>query len=441
MRNAGVLIRILIPVSLVLAATLRLSGLEHMEYKSDQEYMFEHVVRILDGGEWDRLGMPSGVSIRNPGMSIWVYALLGMPGRLDSPVDLARRTAWLNLAALVLFLVFVIRVLPRASREAGLWALALACVNPLSVLYHRVIWAQSTLPFFCMLFWIGWWYRRRLAGAALWGATGAALGQIHMSGFFLAAAVWAWTLPAEARAGGRERMSGTAWGAWILASAMAAVPLIPWIAHVFSERAPSTQGFAWELIPQLRFYVFWLSNAFGLHLGYALGVHEGGSVFAQNAAFIRYPLLAGEATYGVAAAYGVCVIASAVTLGGWCRRAFRREVPARAAGWRWRVFGDGSSASLMLRSVLVGCGALMTVSALLVRRHYLLVAFPLLFLWTGRIAFGAFRREGIARGVLISLWSAQLLLSGAFLQFISLHEGAPAGDYGVGYSAQREDGR
>ena len=184
--------------ALVLGAALRLAWGTDIEFKSDEQYMFLRATTAGLPEAFSWLGMPSGVYIKNPGMSAWIFVLLAKIFHITTPAGLARAVQLLNVGAIALA-VFVSFRFARTfrERETWLWASLLAAVNPLALLFHRKIWAQSLLPFFVMLLFISWWRRDRRTGAFFWGLGGACLGQIHMSGFFLAAAVVLWTLIAK----------------------------------------------------------------------------------------------------------------------------------------------------------------------------------------------------------------------------------------------------
>ena len=73
-------------------------------------------------------------------------------------------------------------------------------------------------------------------------------------------------------------------------------------------------------VSQFKYWVFWISDGFGLHLGNTLGIYIGDSQIEQLSDFARYPLIAGHATYLVALAHVttlICMIwhAQACTLG------------------------------------------------------------------------------------------------------------------------------
>jgi len=121
----------------------------------------------------------------------------------------------LNILALAGLLGFAWRQVDPRIKENWLWTMALVCVNPIAVLLQRKIWTQSTLPLFCLLFILGWSRRDRWGGALLWGFLGAWLGQIHLSGFFFAAAVVIWTTASRLL---QKQSRAVAWGPWAIGS-------------------------------------------------------------------------------------------------------------------------------------------------------------------------------------------------------------------------------
>ncbi|HTC22038.1 MAG TPA: hypothetical protein VK859_14375, partial [bacterium] len=200
MKTSGKERLVFLSIALVMGVILRLCFPGDIEYKEDEKYMFEAAQKIALTGSWPLLGMVSGVEVKNPGMSIWVFGVLGRISQASTPPQLARAVQVLNILGLFILAFFGLRILPEAESRPWCWATAFAAVNPFAVLFQRKIWAQCTLPFFCVLFWIAWHYRQKRAGAFFWGLLGICLGQIHMSGFFLAAGVFLWTAFLDRRA-------------------------------------------------------------------------------------------------------------------------------------------------------------------------------------------------------------------------------------------------
>ncbi len=144
-----------IVLALVAGAGLRLIWPADIEYKADEAWTFEHSRQA----DLPWLGMPSSVDIPNPGMSLWVFIGLQRLSGAEDPPALARAVQCINIAALVLLVVFAFWYVPRSEREPWLWAAALVAVNPLAVLFHRKIWPPCVLPLLTLLMLYGWWYR------------------------------------------------------------------------------------------------------------------------------------------------------------------------------------------------------------------------------------------------------------------------------------------
>ena len=142
-----------------------------------------------------------------PGLSVWVFYPFGHLFGVDDPTGPARGVQLCSLAALVGLALFAWRCVPAAEREPWLWAVALTAVNPVAVLYHRKLWPPCMLPLFSAAFVISWWHRDRRWGAAAWGLVGASLGQIHVSGFLFAFAVFLTT----ATSAGRRASTPSCW--------------------------------------------------------------------------------------------------------------------------------------------------------------------------------------------------------------------------------------
>src|ERR1700733_1046568 len=180
--------------ALIAGALLRLLYVNDMEYKEDEEYNFTQSQLIGTAQQpWPWYGIPSGVYLVNPGMSIWVFTALAKVFGLHQPTSLAHAVQLFALLGICLVIPFTLRFVADEERRDWLWAYALAMVNPFLILYQRKLWPEPFLPFFTMLTLMGWWKRTQRWGAFLWGFVGAWLGQIHMSGFFFSFALFLWT--------------------------------------------------------------------------------------------------------------------------------------------------------------------------------------------------------------------------------------------------------
>ena len=404
---------------LIAGVTLRLIFPADIEYKGDEAWLFAYSQHPGAASPW--VGIYSSVAgILNPGMSAWVFLVFARLFGAHDPVALARAVQLENIGALALLACFAMRFVPARECETWMWAAALAAVNPLAVLFQRKIWPPSTLPLFSMIVLIGWWWRERRAGAFAWGLVGACLGQIQVAGFFFAAGLFGWTV-AFARA--RVR-----WGAWLAGSVLGAWPLLPWFVYLASAlpRAPSTSLRLRNALGP-GFWLKWFTEPFGLGLNYSLG--------RDFADFIRYPLVDGHATYLVLLIH-VALIAIAAAL---LARTTWMLLAARSR-WAELAIGRSSPTAFVQNAALWGFGILLTVSCLPIHRSYMIVDFPLEFVWVVRItmsrAGGEIEPRRAARAILAALCALQFALSAAFLDYIHVNGGAPRGDYGVAYSAR-----
>ncbi len=435
--------RWLAPLGLTLALlaglALRLVHLDDMEFKEDEHYNFIQSQLIGRERPWPWLGMPTGIYIPNPGLSVWVFAWTARLFGARDPVALMQAVAILAVLGACSLLWLAWKHIPIEKREPWLWAFALAMVNPVSVYLERKLWPQAFVLIFCALTLTGWFKRSRAGGALTWGFFGACIGQIHLSGFFFAAALAAFTFVENRRnAHLADGTSPVRWRAWFAGSALGALPLLPWAWHLYNHLGQPTWGaplhMPWTSGPpvtvlqriqealQLKYWVFWATNAFGLHLGNPLGLYRGSSHCAQLSDFFRYPLAGGRATYGVALAHYILGIGLLTAI----IRSALRTVTTRANS---PLAGPEKTAHL---AAFWGAGALLTLTGSVVRRFYLVIAFPFHYLWAARelLTLDVCNRPWLGRWVLLLIILAQALISASFVQYIHLNRGAPQGDYG-----------
>jgi hypothetical protein len=399
--------------AVLLGAILRLVWPADMEYKGDEMYLFHHAT---GSDPFPSLGQKSGVGTRNPGMGIWVYSLMAKGLGLTSPLLLVRGVMVLNILALVGLAAFALFVVPSREREPWLWATALVSVNPLAVLFSRKLWIQSVLPPFVMAMLLGWWRRSHRGGAFTWGLIGAWLGQIHMTGFFFAGGFAAWTALFDRRS--------VRWRWWFAGSVVGALTLLPWLAHTLSH--PGTPMRSWANVVPPRFYLLWVSDTLGFSL---LRLPVAGSSLGFSDHLLAWPTVDGTQLYLVkiaVAAIAVAAVAVAViglTFAVWPR--LRHP--------RWPRLGRASDTGLSTAAAFFGFGLLITVSGVVIYRHYLIVAFVLPF---ALLAAAALLRPRWGRPLLAVLVIAQAALSVLYLDYVHVRGRAVGGDYGVPYDRQ-----
>jgi hypothetical protein len=400
--------------ALFLGAFLRLVWVADIEYKVDESWTFHQTQEVGRTRPFPWLGMSSSAHVRNPGLSLWVFLLLGKLFAVAEPTDLARAVQLCNVAALVLLVWFALRAVGAGEREPWLWAAALVAVNPLAVLFHRKIWPPSLLPLLTLLLLAGWRRRERPAGAFTWGLVGACVGQIHMGGFFFAAGFAAWALLFDRR---------VAWKAWLAGSVLGALPMIPWLYYLATEPVGGPSGWRWYHLIEFKFWLRWATEPLGIGIEYALE--------EDYTDYLRYPLLDGRPTYLVGVLHGLVALIGAAILARacWLLRQDRQT-------WRDRWADPYSFTAFTQGAALWGFGILLTLSSLPIPRHYTIILFPLEFVWLARLALaGSERGLKWGRSLLATLCLAQFLLSLSFLGYIHVHP-CIHGDYGVVYGAQ-----
>jgi hypothetical protein len=171
-----------------------------------------------------------------------------------------------------------------------------------------------------------------------------------------------------------------------------------------------------------------LTESFGLGVEYTLGRH-----FRD---FLRWPLLGGRPSYLVALAHAGLGVATVILL---LRRAVALWLDRRHLSQRWA--GRNSPTAFTLAAALWGFGLLMTLSCFSIHRHYMIVLFPLEFVWVARLALARRHREvsdrQAGRILLGVLWAAQLVISAELLVYIHKTQRIDA-EYGTTYHAQQQ---
>jgi len=234
-----------------------------------------------------------------------------------------------------------------------------------------------------------------------------------MAGFFLAAAVLAWTILFDP-----ERRT-VPWIAWAAGTALGSFGLVPWLLELSAQSGGGGPAFHLSAWFNFKWWNYWVSNNSGVVMEHFLGGHFW--------SFLSYPLIGGHPTYLVGVAHLLLVLSLLYVIGLLARRLWETR-----GDWFKGFAGESSESSLIISSYLWGCGILMTAAGVLIQRHYLLVAFPLCSIWLGRLLADDGKRGFKVFGL---IWSAQLLVSALFLYYIHVNGGAPNGDYGVSHSA------
>lgn len=418
----------LIAIALLIGVLLRVLYVQDMEYKEDEEYNFTQSQLIGNSQPWPWYGIPSGVYLVNPGMSIWVFAGLAKLFKIHEPTSLAHAVQLFALFGMSLIIPFVIRFISsEKERETWLWAFLLAMVNPFLILYQRKLWPEPFLPFFTLLTLMGWWKRKDRGGAFIWGLIGSWLGQIHMSGFFFSAAIFLWTVLFDRNRSQNSPafLNHTKWKFWFLGSVLGSLPLIPWFLYVIQHPVGGAISTGWGEAIQLKFWTFWFTDPLGLHLGNPLGILRGNSHWDQISDFVRYPILFGHATYLTGIAHLAAAVCAIWILGRgasslWRNRRFWKEI----------AIGKESETAFLQNATFWACGILLTLTGVMIRRYYMAVTFPLEFICLIRMAKPHTR---VGRVLLTVLWISECTISANFVGYIHVNEGSISGDYGKAF--------
>lgn len=406
--------RALMLTLLLIGSGLRLVWAADMEWKADEIWMYETARNVADGTQpWPWLGMTSSTGLQNPGLSVWVFIALAYVAK--TPVEMVRWVQWINIVTLWGLFGFFGWQLPEAKlRSPWLWGVVLAAVSPLAILFSRKLWTIDVLPLFGGLLIIAHWYRHRGWGAFAWGLLGALIGQVHMSGFFLAAGLWGWTVYGDWR---RKVGFGQPWLAWAAGTVLGLLPFLPWVQYYLTEGSSSAAR-SWVAVVVPKYFAHWFTTSLGINMSYSLGRY-----FWSD--FLPQPVVLGVPTYAVALVHGILVVLGLWGLGRWVR-SFRHPGAALISpiaeplGFYLRAFGFAT-------------GMVFTLFALNVPIHYVFVAFPMMYVWLASIWASRPRIWG-------TILACQVVISMAFLIFIHVTGGFADADYGLVYRLQVPEG-
>jgi uncharacterized membrane protein YhaH (DUF805 family) len=210
-------------LALVWGCVVRCVWPEDIEWKKDEQWCYRMGQEVGRTRPWPLIGMPTSLGIPNPGLSVWAFVPIGR--LVSTPPSMARAIALLNVIALVGFAAAVHAYLPPTEREPWLWGLALQSVSPFAIRMSRKIWPPSLLMPFLLLLWVSHRHRQARWGSFAWGLVGTLIGQVHLSGWFVAAGLAIGTAVAEWRGAlGRSRY----WHWWLIGSLVGLVSALPW---------------------------------------------------------------------------------------------------------------------------------------------------------------------------------------------------------------------
>ncbi|OGQ18299.1 MAG: hypothetical protein A3B70_06015 [Deltaproteobacteria bacterium RIFCSPHIGHO2_02_FULL_40_11] len=407
---------------IVLGCLLRVLWNADMQWKGDQIWAYETATEIVETGKWPVLANISGASnIRTPGMGVWSFAVLRY--FVNTPLGLNRMVQALNILAVFIFLLLILLKVERSEKEIWLWGITLAAVSPAMILYSNHIWQPNLVPFFSVLIIFCHFFRNHFMGAFLWGILGAIIGQIQLSGFYGAFALWSFTVFYDVYI--KKNTFNTKWLAWFLGSTIGAVPLIPWFIHVWTTTDRGLESYrAWQNIFDFQFYTNWVLDSIGINIRRIVM----GKKFSVELQFLKDPHIFNTATYLVGVIYISLASIGIVML----KRLFTNISKTLKEKSLLSYLNQISQTEFYLLAYFGLMGILMTLSALSARPHYLLTAFPFTYIFFAKIFFPN-------RKIILTCIILNLILSTYLLSYIHKTGGNVSGwGYGLTYQKQME---
>ena len=424
-------------LALISGGMLRWIWIEDMEWKKDERWSYQMSQELGRTRPWSFVGMDTSVGFPNPGLSVWIFVPIGRVA--STPTSMARAIAVLNMLGLIGFAAVVRIFLPARAREPWLWGLALQAVSPFAIRMSRKIWPPSILTPFLLVLWVSHRFRLARWGAFTWGLVGAVIGQVHLSGWFVALGLVVGTVVAEWR-GWLPRshywhwwLSGTALGltlavSWARLLWTSAPSLLPgFYALMFKDRALAIlYGLAGTASSALPYQILGIGNDLQPFL---VGPVIDGVPLHFYDALILFILM-------VSVARLIARLIDAIAAVGrrWSRRTMTDGIAAHphedasVSAAPARTADEGASTGFYLWSTLAIPCVVQLVTINVHFYHYYFVFCPFLFVFVA-VFMLPWRR------VLVGLVVAQALMGVCFLTYIHQRGGAH-GEYGITYARQ-----
>lgn len=389
-------------ILLAVASVFRLIWAGDMEWKADEQAMFELAGQYARSGEWPQTGLKSGVGFVNSGMSIYPFILFYKIS--PDPVFMARCVMGLNVFALVFLLILASH--SGKDRQVMMYGVALMAVNVLAVLFSRKIWAQDLLPVFTVFLWGSHFIKNRYAGVFLTGIFGAFAGQLHISGYFIAAGIFLTSLIS-----GRYTLRHLL--LFFTGFALAMIPAWPWIRQLF--QSGNTSDVHLNYIFKFEYFLHALTDPFGLNVLYPLGAKD---VYQ----FMKFPMLGGVPLF-------LPILAAGGILWMTLRALKRVNYFPEKRKFKWDL---KQPFQYYFTAFVLIPGLLLTLSGSPVRSHYLIASAP--FLHAGFAYF--WLKAGMK-----NVWAVvvlQALITLLFLMYVHQAD-IISGDYGIPFNKQLPD--
>lgn len=412
---------ILIFILCLVGIILRFMWPEDMQWKADQIYMWEHAKAIAEGKGIEWIGMPSGVSVRNPGLGLWIFSFIAL--FCDSPPDMVPFIAAFNVIAIIIFFYFVQSKISIEGKniygdnpQTWLWAVALYCVNPMAILFSRDIWATNTLSIFTVLIMMGAYSRQDKWGAFCWGMFGAMIGQIHMPGFFFSFGIVVFMFLHD-----KKNNIKTNWFFWFLGSVVGTIPMLPWIPYAIEYYANKStvahqveSSFSFAKHFNLKFFYYLAYDSIGVHLRFMMG--------GKAKDIWQGPLLLGKSTYLL----GICYVYLVGILVWKAKFLVFKLIETLKQLYERTFFVKLTFIDQLLYSTVIGMGIVLTITGIRIHPHYLSCLYPIILFWPIKIFI---KHKRILFGIIL----CQLLISFSFFRYVHVNEGVQGQEYGDTY--------
>jgi hypothetical protein len=423
-------------LALICGGILRSLWIQDMEWKQDERWSYRMSQEVGRSQPWPAVGMATSLGFPNPGLSVWLFVPIGRIAK--TPTAMVRAVVFLNMIGLVGFAAAVRAYLPPQEREPWLWGLALQAVSPFAIRMSRKIWPPSILTPLLLLLWISHRHRLSRWGAFAWGLVGALIGQVHLSGWFVAVGLAAGTAVAEWR---RRLPRSRFWHWWLLGTVLGSLTAMPWARALPSWPVPARS--APELLKSHIFgTVYYLAASATSTLPYSsLGLGRESEVFRL------LPLVEGIPTHAFDLLSGFIVLAIVARMIGrlfaavvvpsarWAWRAVARRDPDSSDGERSTEVAPAQSAAeyestrfYLWSTIAIPCLIFMLTTDVYFY-HYYFVLCPFLF-----VAFAVWMLPW--RRLLLVMVIAQALMSCLYLSYIHENGGTRRGEYGPTYARQ-----
>jgi hypothetical protein len=425
-------------LALICGGILRSVWIEDMEWKQDERWSYRMSQEVGRSRPWPAVGMPTSLGFPNPGLSVWIFVPIGRIA--VTPTAMARVIVSLNMIGLCGFAVAVRAYLPPQERAPWLWGLALQAVSPYAIRLSRKIWPPSILTPLLLLLWISHRHRRSRWGAVAWGMIGALIGQVHLSGWFVAAGLAAGTAVAEWRG---RLVRSRSWRWWLVGTLLGLSIALPWARALPRSPMSLPAGSIGDIVTSHVLATLYnlAATATSLLPFSSLGLGH------DTEDYEIHPIVAGIPTQ-------VPTLLSWFTFLAIVMRILVRLFGAIVApGLRWslRMIGHGgstrpdgdrsalsepaqagverASTAFYLWSTVAIPSTLFVLTTNVHFYHYYYVLCPFLF-----VLFAACILPW--RRLLLGLVIAQALMSCVFLSYIHENGGTPRGEYGLSYARQ-----